>query len=126
MPFELGVDVGCRLFSRGKHSRKKCLVLEAERYRYQAAISDLSNSDIAVHKNEPEEVVSAVRDWLNNEVGLTAAGPAKIWGAFNDFMADNYEELKVRGFSDRDIKNLKVSELITCMRQWIKEKVVNA
>ena len=82
--------------------------------------------DIAVHKNEPEEVVSAVRDWLNNEVGLTAAGPAKIWGAFNDFMADNYEELKVRGFSDRDIKNLKESELITCMRQWIKEKVVNA
>lgn len=121
MPFELGVDVGCRLFGGGKRFGKKCLVLEAEHYRYQAAISDLSNSDIAVHKNEPEEVVSAVRDWLNNEAQLTAAGPAKIWGAFNDFMADNYEELKARGFSDHNIKNLKVSELITCMQRWINK-----
>src|SRR5688500_11733451 len=28
MPFELGVDVGCRLFKRGKWSRKRCLILE--------------------------------------------------------------------------------------------------
>jgi hypothetical protein len=61
MPFELGLDVGCRIFGGAPFDTKKCLILEAERYRYQAAISDLSNSDIAVHGNEPAEACAAVR-----------------------------------------------------------------
>src|SRR2546423_13749271 len=100
MPFELGLDVGCRLFKTGRWSGKKCLVLEAERFRYKVAISDLSGSDIAVHGNEPAKVVAEVRNWLNNETNLHAPGPAEIWGRFNDFMADNYDVLKRRGFSD--------------------------
>ena len=71
-------------------------MLEAERYRYQAALSDLSNSDIAVHNNEPREVVSQVRNWLNNEAGLHAPGPSHVWGEFLDFKTDNFEMLKQR------------------------------
>ena len=41
MPFELGLDIGCIRFKGGKWSRKKCLILEAERYRYKAALSRL-------------------------------------------------------------------------------------
>jgi hypothetical protein len=62
MPFELGIDVGCRLFGKGERRQKRCLVLEAERYRYQAAISDLSNSDIAVHGGVPKTIVTEVRN----------------------------------------------------------------
>jgi len=120
MPFELGIDVGCRYFKGGKWQNKKCLILEAEKYRYQAAISDLSNSDIGVHNNEPEEVVSEVRNWLNSEAGLGAPGPAKIWGAFNDFMADNYDKLIGSGFSKKDIERLPVNELMCHMKEWIK------
>jgi len=123
MPFELGIDIGCKLFRKGKWSGKKCLVLESNRYRYQAAISDLSNSDIAVHNDEPEDVVSAVRNWLNNEARLSATGPAEIWGAFTDFMADNYDTLKARGFSARDIKQLPVNELIACMQKWVSDPI---
>ncbi len=65
MPFELGIDVGCRLFSH-EGKAKQCLILETERYRYQAAISDLSNSDISAHKNDPQSLVRGVRNWLNN------------------------------------------------------------
>ena len=118
MPFELGVDVGCRLFKSGRWSGKKCLILETEKYRYQAAISDMSNSDIAVHGNDPLKVVAEVRNWLNNEARLRASGPAKVWGRFTDFMADNYTALKARGFSDADVEALPVAELIDCMRQW--------
>jgi hypothetical protein len=53
MPFELGLDIGCQRFKGQRWMDKKCLILEAERYRYQAALSDLSNSDIAVHNNDP-------------------------------------------------------------------------
>ena len=118
MPFELGIDVGCRLFKGGKWSEKCCLILETERFRYQAAISDLSNSDIAVHENEPERVVAEVRNWLNSQASLRSPGPSQIWGAFLDFMADNYDHLKTRGFSDRDIERLPVDELINCILDW--------
>jgi hypothetical protein len=121
MPFELGLDVGCSLFKGRQWSGKKCLILEAERFRYQAAISDLSSSDIAVHNNQPVTVVSEVRNWLNNEAKLRARGPAEVWSRFNEFMADNYDALKVRGFSDHNIERLPVGELIDCMQDWVKQ-----
>lgn len=121
MPFELGVDVGCRLFGKGRLAKKRCLLLEKERYRYQAAISDLSNSDIASHNGEPQDVVSAVRNWLNHEAELHAPGPSKVLGAFLEFMADNYAVLKRRGFSDRDIERLPIGELILCIHQWVAD-----
>ena len=120
MPFELGLDVGCRLFRSGRWSGKKCLILEAEKYRYQAAISDLSNSDIGVHGNDPVTLVSEVRNWLNNEANLRAPGPSQVWGRFNEFMADNYDELKSRGFSDQDVENLPVGELIVYIEEWVR------
>ena len=118
MPFELGLDVGCRRFRGGKWSRKRCLILEAERYRYQAALSDMSNSDIGVHGNEPADAVSAVRNWLNSEGRLHAPGPARIWARFNSFMADHYDQLVARGFSKRDIERLPVDELVTGVKGW--------
>jgi hypothetical protein len=120
MPFELGIDVGCRLFRKGCKG-KQCLILEAERYRYQAAISDLSNSDIAVHRNDPQTLVANVRNWLNNQARLNAPGPSRVWGAFLEFMSDNYDTLKERGFSDEDVEELPVNELITSMRSWCQQ-----
>ena len=78
MPFELGLDFGCRLFGSGIQKGKRCLVLEAEPYRYKAALSDLSGSDIESHGNEPYRVVAVVRNWLKNVSPMQAAGPAKI------------------------------------------------
>lgn len=123
MPFELGVDVGCRTFGTEEQKTKQCLILEAERYRYQAALSDLSGSDIAVHKNEPEEIVSQVRGWLAGQCRPKAPGPAKIWGAFADFMAENYDQLTARGFSKKDIESLAVPELIGGMKEWVDQHV---
>ena len=50
---------------------------------------------------------------------LRAAGPAEVWGRYNDFMADNYDLLKARGFSDQDMIKLPVDELIVCMQDWV-------
>ncbi len=119
MPFELGIDYACRRFKGEPWNSKRILILEAERYRYQAAISDLSGSDIAVHKNEPVSANNEVRNWLAQVLGNTTAGPAAVWNKFNDFMADNYDLLKARGYSDADIIALPVSELIGCIRDWL-------
>src|SRR5882762_11251280 len=44
MPFELGIDVGCRRFKTGCR-QKVSLILETRKYRYQAALSDMAGSD---------------------------------------------------------------------------------
>ncbi len=119
MPLELGIDVGCRLFGRGQHCTKRCLVLEEQRYRYQAALSDLSGSDIAVHDASPETLVAEVRNWLSAQAHIQAPGPSRVWTAFLEFMSYNYDALKRRGFSDHDIESLPVSELIPCMNEWL-------
>lgn len=119
MPFELGIDLGARFFGQGELSRKKCLVLEAEPYRYKAALSDLSGSDIAHHGNEPAKVVVVVRNWLRNTCKVDAPGPTRIWGSFNDFMADLHVDLVERGFSKDDIDALPILELIEHMTTWI-------
>ena len=121
MPFELGLDFGCRIYGRGQLREKKSLVLEAEPFRYKAAISDLSGADIDTHQNEPYKVVAAVRNWLRNVGVESAAGPTKIWGAFNDFMATNYDVLIEEGFSAADIEALPVFELVARMEAWVEQ-----
>lgn len=123
MPFELGIDFGCRLFGKGQQRAKKSLVLEADPYRYKAALSDLSGSDIVCHSNEPYQVVGIVRNWLKNVSLSDAAGPAKISSAFTDFMAQNYDDLTAKGFSRTDIEALPIAELIDCMERWVSAHV---
>lgn len=121
MPFELGVDYGCKAFKGDAWSTKKILILEAESHRFKAAISDLSGSDIAVHKNEAVTVCSEVRNWLAQELGNDTPGPSAVWGRFNEFMSDNYVALTGRGYSPSDVEAQPMGELIVCMRQWVDD-----
>ncbi len=123
MPLELGLDVGCSCFGSGEQLSKRCLILEKEPYRYQVALSDLSNSDIAAHYDEPVRVVTAVRHWLVNDVGIDLPGPSALFDLFMQFMADNYDYLLEHGFNKDDIPGLPVPELIKYMREWVAAKI---
>jgi hypothetical protein len=118
MPFELGLDLGCRHFGGDAMSGKKTLVMEAQQHRYKAALSDLSGFDIEAHGDEPYRVITVVRNWLTNTCNVAAPGPAKIANEFTSFMADDYDSLIANGFSREDIEGLQIGELITHMRAW--------
>jgi hypothetical protein len=119
MPFELGVDIGCKIFKDGQAKDKKCLILEKEKYRYQKALSDLSNSDIKNHNNEPEEVIRQIRDWfVVNELERADSGTI-IWESFNEFMADFYLRRKEEGFREKDILRMPIPEFISFTNEWI-------
>jgi hypothetical protein len=120
MPLELGIDAGCRRFGRGRHKSKRCLILEAKPFRYQAAISDLAGSDIVVHKDRPTDLVRGVRNWLHGQVNRALPSPTKVYDAYSEFMEYNYEDLKRRGFSKRDRDRLPIPELMDCMQEWIR------
>lgn len=64
MPFELGLDLGCRYYGASRLRTKRCLILEKERYRYQRVLSDISGHDIRAHAGNPEVLMIEVRNWL--------------------------------------------------------------
>ena len=64
MPLELGFFLGAKRFGGRKHSRKSCLILDRDQYRYQKFCSDIAGQDIRAHRNEVSQAVRAVREWL--------------------------------------------------------------
>ncbi len=98
--------------------RKRCLILESKPYRFQAAISDISYSDIAVHEGVPDFVSREVRNWFASESTTPLPGPAAVWERFADFEITNRANLRLRGFSDHDIDKLPIAELIGLMEAW--------
>lgn len=91
MPFELGLFLGACRFGARSHRDKHCLVLEAERYRYQKYLSDIAGQDIRQHDNEPAKAVGAVRDWLAASRPKSAKplpGAAAIMRHYGEFQAN--------------------------------------
>lgn len=122
MPFELGLDYGCRLFGATKFREKMTLVLESKPHRYKAAISDLAGADIECHYDEPYKVIGIVRNWLKSACLPAAVGPARIEAAFTQFMAEDYNALTSEGFSASDIAAFPIGELIERMHEWMTRR----
>jgi len=123
MPFELGVDIGCRKFKGGKWNTKKCLILETKPYRYQKALSDLSNSEIKSHKDDPKTLVRRVRNWFVETMEIdNVKSAAVIWDNFNEFMSDFFFKRKKEGFKKADLQEMPIPEIIKFMKDWIRSK----
>ncbi len=123
MPFELGIEYGGRVFSKGRLAKKRCLILEKARFDYMKALSDLSGVDIKSHGNDPIGIIRAVRNWFVETVGLQGvASAASIWSRFNDFMWDFHNRRAEENFSDDDLSFMPVPEFINFIRQWVRNE----
>ena len=117
MPFEFGIDYGCRAF--GENTGKRCLVLAGEPYEYRRALSDISGSDIKYHEEEPSKIVRGVRNWFVETVGLRRIpGGTPIWREFTDFMAEFYDRRESEGFSGDDLIMMPVPEFVDFIFEW--------
>ena len=122
MPFELGVDFGCQRYGESPFSEKIILILEEERFRYQAAISDLAGSDIASHEGNFETAVRKVRNWLTNNIpDIDRVGAGKILSEYGDFQEWYIERQRKKGFLEQDIEDHPTSELLEEMLNWFDE-----
>lgn len=119
MPFELGIDYGCRQYYGEGRERKKILILEEKNYRYQAALSDMAGSDIQFHGGKFEQAIRKVRNWLVSEAALDAVGAARICGAYYDFQGWYFEMKTKAGFSEQDISDYSTPELLAAMKEWV-------
>ena len=122
MPFELGLDLGCKHIGKGKLSTKKSLIIDTENHRYRSAISDLSGNDIEAYNGDPETLVRTVRNWLRtvSEDGLPSG--SVIWENFNEFYYDFVKSLKAEGFRKKDFQEMKISEYTDYARIWINAR----
>lgn len=75
MPLELGMAIGAIRFGGPRQRIKRLLILERDSHRYDASTSDISGQDIAAHDGDPERAITAVRNWLSDNLDPTAPLP---------------------------------------------------
>lgn len=120
MPFELGIDYGCRRTAINHLRSKRSLILEKRRNDVQKALSDLKGVDIKSHNNEPVQTVRALQHWLIETVGLTDMNsPSVIWDSFNEFTYNFYERRRAQGYSKDDLKMMPVPQYLRSIKEWI-------
>lgn len=103
-------------------SGKVILVLEEERFRYQAAISDLAGSDIEAHHGDHAVAVRKVRNWLAGMGGFERVGAARILADYEDFQRWYLDRQRADGFSADDIAGYSTAELLAAMFDWQGER----
>lgn len=75
MPFELGIDYGLRKSGVTTLASKQFLILEATRYDYMKAISDISGFDSKVHNNNTEKVFDCLYAWSSETLKIMGQDP---------------------------------------------------
>jgi hypothetical protein len=122
MPLELGLFLGAKRFGTGLHSRKSCLVLDRDKYRYQEFISDIAGQDIAAHANDPTEGIKAVRHWLSiSKAGIRRPpGGAAIADRYSRFI----DELpRICADAELQVSELTFVEYADMASTWLRREL---
>ena len=93
MPFELGIDYGLRKSGISPLNDKQFLILEAVKYDYMKAVSDINGMDIKVHSNNTEKIFECLYTWCSDTLKIKKQDPPlKTFYDFVDFNTSLYNE----------------------------------
>ena len=93
MPFELGIDYGLRKSGISPLNDKQFLILEAVKYDYMKALSDINGMDIKVHSNNTEKIFECLYTWCSDTLKIKKQDPPlKTFYDFVDFNTSLYNE----------------------------------
>lgn len=118
MPYELGLDLGASEYGRKKLKTKKTLILETGRFHYQQVLSDIAGQDIENHNDDPQTLVTKVRNWVSNNSTDFIIGQSQIWIALNQFNAHLSTSL-ASTYSKKDINEMPIGDYIKFAKDWI-------
>ncbi len=119
MPMELGLHLGARLLGEARHRRKRALILDAERHRYDAILSDISGQDIEAHGSDPDQAIRCVRNWLSEHRSHNASplpGAAAIQADYRLFQAEVGALLAPRRLDPNDLTH---NDFLWAVNDWI-------
>lgn len=125
MPFELGMDLGCKRYGQPHHHDKCMLILDQENYRYQRSISDLAGSDIGTHAGSPQKALTQVRNWIRKFKEEQIDSARKIWRIYNEFIGDFNQIALANELSDEDIDEMPWDEYCYYIKEWLTGQKVS-
>lgn len=120
MAFELGIFLGAKRFGTGRQRHKIALVLDRHRYRYRAALSDISGQDIASHRGVARNAIREVRDWLDasRQTADSLPGGSYIGQRFYKFS----RQLPAGSKSQRlNARELTYADLCRAIEAWLEK-----
>ena len=122
MPFELGIDFGLRKCGSEHLQSKQFLILEAIKYDYMKALSDISGFDIKVHGNSTKKLFECLYSWSSETLKINGqAPPLKLFYDYTDFNTYLFEEklnsLGTEELAVNYIENISIPEFIQELRQ---------
>lgn len=124
MPFELGIDYGLRKSGIASLSAKQFLILEATKYDYMKAISDINGFDVKVHSNTTDKIFECLRSWFSETLKIGGQDPPKkTLYNFADFNLSLFEEKVAQFGSDELAKNYIEKISIPEYIQEIKDRI---
>ena len=117
MPLELGIFLGAKRF--GSSSKKRCLIMDRQPYRYQRFISDIGGQDIKAHDRRPIKAIHHVRDWLRSAPGKTKIpGGAITWKRYQQFRRELPVIAEEAELAPGQLTFIDYLQLVTT---WLKE-----
>ena len=119
MPFELGLDYGCRQYSK-LHAGKRFLILSEKQYDYLKSLSDLSGCDIDSHHGDFQIAMRRVRNWLVNDAKAPRNSSfGTVLAKYSDFQGWHYARQLYTGCTDDEIKDYPTKELFDATLLWL-------
>ena len=124
VPFELGLDLGCKRYGTSDHKEKLLLILDTERDRYRTFISDIAGQDIAEHNGSVEAAISIVRDWLRpylDPLVVKTQSGSTIYGRYQGF------QITLPAYCHKlrwDLDNLSFADFSWAVYDWIKNNPI--
>jgi hypothetical protein len=118
MPFELGIDVGCKEYLK---KDKIFLILSNKPYEDKQYISDISGQDISYHENDQEIVIKSIRDWFQ-KINKTKTYPnyKQIFSKYVEFTWHFTTTLKNNHMDPYHIWEIPFSEYIKIVKDWYR------
>lgn len=124
MPFELGIDYGLRKSGVKPLDTKQFLILEAVRYDYMKALSDINGFDIKVHANNTEKLFECLYKWSSETLKINKQDPPlKLFYDYTDFIASLFDDKAIELGSEKLARNYLENVSIPEYIQEISERL---
>lgn len=120
MPFELGIFIGAAHILKPRSLKKRVLVLDRDRYRFQKFISDIAGQDISSHDGNTNKAIRATRDWLASaNKDRDTPSTNQLIGEFKLMIESMPSFAKTIGLYSHDLPFVDLKRIF---RAWIKQK----
>ena len=120
VPFELGLDLGCKQYGKPLHKHKAALILDIDSYRYRRFISDIAGLDVEAHNGNVSTAIIVVRNWLRQASKTLRVKPPSGTTIYNRYQTF---QLALPGLCDElkwDADNLPYADFSWAAYDWIK------